>query len=149
MQCVMFNALQWNCFNLVYTCNIALILFFKCDVTKFRIPPPFLSHNVTLRWPPPPLKCDVIYGWPLIILLNCFQADVSTIADKYIQSGVSILTLNIFLYFLQISPLIFIFFVIWSSRLFLNFLGGFHSILRVAKNEIVAMTTPKPCINNK
>ena len=61
----MFNALQWNCSNLVETCNIALILFLKCDVTKFRIPPP-LSHNVPLRPPPPPpLTCDVIYGWPL------------------------------------------------------------------------------------
>ena len=30
---------QWHCFNLVDTCNIALILFLKCDVTKFRIPP--------------------------------------------------------------------------------------------------------------
>ena len=27
----MCNAFQWNCFNLVYKCNIALILFFKCD----------------------------------------------------------------------------------------------------------------------
>ena len=60
----MFNAFQWNCFNLVYTCNIALILFLKRDITKFRIPPP-LSHNVTLRRPPPPLTCDVIYEWPL------------------------------------------------------------------------------------
>ena len=61
----MFNAFQWNFFNLVYTCNIALILFLKCDVTKFRIPPP-LSHNVTLRRPPPPLTCYVIYGWSLL-----------------------------------------------------------------------------------
>ena len=45
----MFNAFQWNCFNLVYTCNIALILVLKCDVSKFRIPPPPLPHNVTLR----------------------------------------------------------------------------------------------------
>ena len=42
----MLNAFQWNCFNLVYTCNIALILFLKCSVTKFRIPPPPLSHFV-------------------------------------------------------------------------------------------------------
>ena len=48
----MFNAFQWNSFNLVYTCNIALILFLKCDVTKFRTPPP-LSDNVRLRRPPP------------------------------------------------------------------------------------------------
>ena len=41
----MLNASQWNCFNLVDTSNIALILFLKCDVTKFRIPPP-LSHFV-------------------------------------------------------------------------------------------------------
>ena len=50
----MCNAFQWNCFNLVYTCNIALLLFLKCDVTKFRTPP--LSHNVTLRRPPIPIK---------------------------------------------------------------------------------------------
>ena len=43
----MFNAFQWNCCNLVYTCNIALILFLKCDVTKFRIPPCHtMSHFV-------------------------------------------------------------------------------------------------------
>ena len=39
----MFNAFQWNCFNLADSCNIALILFLKCDVTKFRIPPPLSS----------------------------------------------------------------------------------------------------------
>jgi hypothetical protein len=61
----MFNTFQWNCFNLVDTCNMALILFLKCDVTKFRITLP-LSHNVTLRRPPSaPLTCDVIYGCPL------------------------------------------------------------------------------------
>ena len=54
-----------------YMYNIALILFLKCDVTKFRIPPP-LSYNVTLRRPSPPLTCDVIYGWPLsLIWLAC------------------------------------------------------------------------------
>ena len=61
----MFNAFQWNCINLVYTCNIALILFLKCDVTKFRIPLPLwhtMSHFVD---PLPPLTCDVIYRWPL------------------------------------------------------------------------------------
>ena len=65
VQYAMFIAFQWNCFNLVYTCNIALFLFLKCGVTKFRIPPPPLSHNATLRRPPPLLTCDVIYGWPL------------------------------------------------------------------------------------
>ena len=35
----MFNAFELNCFNLVDTCNIALILFLKCEVTKLRIPP--------------------------------------------------------------------------------------------------------------
>ena len=60
----MFNAFQWDCFNLVDVCNIALILFLKCDVITFRIPPP-LSHNVTLRRPPPPLTSGVIYGCPL------------------------------------------------------------------------------------
>ena len=62
----MFNAFQWNCFNLVDTCDIALQLFLKCDITKFWIPPSPMSHNVTLRRPPPPpLTCDVIYGCPL------------------------------------------------------------------------------------
>ena len=47
VQCAMFNAFQWNCFNLVDTCrhNIALILFLKSDVTKFRIPPPSSCHT--------------------------------------------------------------------------------------------------------
>ena len=66
VQYAMFNAFEWNCFNLVYTCNIALILFWKYDVTQFRIPPPL----VTLRQPPlSPLTCDVIYGWPLIYVI--------------------------------------------------------------------------------
>ena len=51
LNCSMCNAFQWNYFNLVDTCNIAIILFLKCDVTKFRIPPLL----VTLR-PPPPLN---------------------------------------------------------------------------------------------
>ena len=64
VQCAMFNAFQWNCFNLVDTCNIVLILSLKCDVRKFRIPPPL----VTPRRPPlPPLTCDVIYECPLTI----------------------------------------------------------------------------------
>ena len=63
----MFNASQLNCLNLVYTCNIALILFLKCDVTKSRIPPPPLSHNVTISRPPfAPLTCEVIYVCPLM-----------------------------------------------------------------------------------
>ena len=48
----MLNAFQWNCLNLVDKCNIVLILIFKCDVTKFRIPYPL----VTLCRPPPPLN---------------------------------------------------------------------------------------------
>ena len=47
------NEQNINKINLVDTCNIALILPFKCDVTKFKIPLPPLSHNVTLRGPPP------------------------------------------------------------------------------------------------
>ena len=45
-QCSMCNiqCLQWNCFNLVNTCNIALILFLKCDITKFRIPLPLVTQ---------------------------------------------------------------------------------------------------------
>ena len=57
----MFNDFQWNCFNLIYTCNIALILFLKCDVTKFRIPPSCHTSSI----PSPPLTCDEIYGRPL------------------------------------------------------------------------------------
>ena len=69
---VYWYAFQWNCFNLVYTCNIGLILFLKCDVTKFRNLP--LSHNVTLRRPRSPLTCDVIYGWPLLrIKASCLK----------------------------------------------------------------------------
>ena len=57
--------MKMNKTNLVGRCNIALILFLKCDVPKFRIPSPF-SHNVILRQPPPsPLTCDLIYGCPL------------------------------------------------------------------------------------
>ena len=44
----MFNAFQWNYFNLVDTCNIALILFLKRDVTNLRFPLPCrtMSHFV-------------------------------------------------------------------------------------------------------
>ena len=56
----MFKTFQWNCFN-----NIALILFLKCDVTKFRTPPPLVTQcNISSTLPP--LTCDVIYGWPLM-----------------------------------------------------------------------------------
>ena len=34
VQCAMCNAFQWNCFKLVDACNIALILFLKCDAVK-------------------------------------------------------------------------------------------------------------------
>ena len=44
----MFNASQWNCFNLVDTYNIALILFLKCDVTK--------CHCYTSSTPSPSLN---------------------------------------------------------------------------------------------
>ena len=49
---------EWNCFNLVDTYNIALILFLKCDVTKFRIPPPlpFVTQCHTLSTPSAPLN---------------------------------------------------------------------------------------------
>ena len=62
----MFNAFQWNCFNLVDTSNIALILFSKCDVTKCRIPPLLVTECHTLSTTPPSLTCDVIYGCPLM-----------------------------------------------------------------------------------
>ena len=49
----MFNAFQWNCFNLVYTCNIALILFLECDVTKIMILPPIVTQCHTSSTPSP------------------------------------------------------------------------------------------------
>ena len=70
----MFNDFQWNCFNLVYTFNIALILFLKCDVTKFRIP----LLLVTLRRPLLPLTCDVIYGWPLFTKKTIDQQNMAS-----------------------------------------------------------------------
>ena len=42
--------------NLVDTCNISLILFLKCDVTKFRIPPPLVTQYHTLSTPSAPLN---------------------------------------------------------------------------------------------
>ena len=68
----MFSAFQWNCFNLVDTCNIALILFLKCDVTKFRIPPrachtmshflnPSTPLNVWRNLWIPPLHVDILF----------------------------------------------------------------------------------------
>ena len=48
---------QWNCFSLVDTCNIALILFLKSDVTKFKIPPPLITQCRTSSSPSaPPLN---------------------------------------------------------------------------------------------
>ena len=54
----MFNAFQWKCFNLADTRNITLILFFKCDVTKFRIPPALFTQCHTSSNPSAPLTCD-------------------------------------------------------------------------------------------
>ena len=55
LSCSMFNV-QWNCFNLVNTCNIALILFLKCDVTKFRIPTSPCHTTHTSSTPSSPLN---------------------------------------------------------------------------------------------
>ena len=63
--CIIYNFYNYLYNNLVDMCNITLLLFLKCDVKKFGIPPPLLSHNVELRPPPSPLMCDVIYGCPL------------------------------------------------------------------------------------
>ena len=51
----MFNYFQLNCSNLVDTCNIALILFLKCEVTKCRIPPipPLVTQCHTSSTPSP------------------------------------------------------------------------------------------------
>ena len=94
----MFNAFQWNCFNLIYTHNIALILFLKCDVTQFRIPPP-LSRNVTLRRPLPPLTCDVIYGLPLTPwdwVVQLYPQALSTHFSRLLRHACA--TLGLFLY---------------------------------------------------
>ena len=40
--------------NLVDTCNIALILFLKYDITKFRIPAPFVTKCHTSSIPSAP-----------------------------------------------------------------------------------------------
>ena len=69
LSCSMFNAFQWNCFNLVVTCNIAFIIFLKCDVTKFRIILPVTQCH-TSSTPSAPSKCDIIYGCPLFIRLR-------------------------------------------------------------------------------
>ena len=80
----LFNAFQWNCFNLVYTCNIALILFLKCDFTKFRIPPPLVTRR-------PPLS-PLIYGWPLNCIMNCIQSFIWdwNATEKYAQKITSL-----------------------------------------------------------
>ena len=88
----MFNGFQWNCFKLFDTCNIALILFLKCDVTK-------LSHNLTLRqhpsaplnvwrnylWMPPDIDTDQLTPFPsqfkvlyLLISLVTFSYSVTS-----------------------------------------------------------------------
>ena len=50
---------------MVDTCNIALIPFLKCNVTKFRSPLLLVTQCHTSSTPSPPLTCDVIYGCPL------------------------------------------------------------------------------------
>ena len=56
-QCAMFNAFQWNCCNLVYTCNIALILFLKCDVSQnLGSLPSLVTQCHTSSTPPSPLN---------------------------------------------------------------------------------------------
>ena len=50
--------------------NIALILFFKCDVTKFKIPPPFVTMSQFDDPLRPHLTCDLIYKCSLIGLLS-------------------------------------------------------------------------------
>ena len=52
--------------NLNISSSQTLNPILKCDVTKFRIPPPLVTQLHTSSTSPPPLTCDVIYGWPLI-----------------------------------------------------------------------------------
>ena len=60
-------------FQFGLSCNIAEILFLKCDVTKFRIPHPCLTMSHFVDPPPRPLKWDVIYGCPLnTTSLKCY-----------------------------------------------------------------------------
>ena len=51
---------------MVDTCTIALILFLKCDVTKFRIHLSLVTQCHTFSTPSAPLTRDVIYGCPLM-----------------------------------------------------------------------------------
>ena len=78
LSCSMYNAFQWNCFNLVDTCNITLILLLKCDVTKFRIPPPLVTQCHTSSTPSTPLNvwCNLCMPPNLFNLLS--GCDVST-----------------------------------------------------------------------
>ena len=57
--------LIWTVKNQKYASSQLLILFFKRDVTKFRIPPPLATQCHTSS-PSTPLSCDVIYGCPLM-----------------------------------------------------------------------------------
>ena len=45
-----------------------MVLFLKCDVTKFRIPLPLVTQCHSSSTPSAPLMCDVIYGWPLTLI---------------------------------------------------------------------------------
>ena len=57
--------------GIVSICLIRLNTILKCDVTKFRIPPPPLSHSITLRRPPPPLNV-----WRNLWIPFGFKADL-------------------------------------------------------------------------
>ena len=70
---------QWSCFNLVDTCNITLILFLKCVVTKFRILHPSLDTMSHFGDPSAPLS---IYSW-WQNWIYCFATDVETLFLKY------------------------------------------------------------------
>ena len=48
---IIYNLYIYN--NLVDTCNIALILFLKCDVIKFRTSPPLVTQCHTSSTPSP------------------------------------------------------------------------------------------------
>ena len=75
--------------NFVDTCNFALTLFFKCDVTKFGIPLPLVTQGHTSSIPSVPLTCDVILWMPLYVV------DISEKTRKNLKKQFNIHTLNI------------------------------------------------------
>ena len=78
----LFN-MQCNCFNLVDTCKIALILFLKCAVTKFRIPPPLVTQCHTSSTSSAPLNMWCNLWMPPNLLVKMLKIIISrTLRDQ-------------------------------------------------------------------